>query len=157
MKASKPLDKVDLHILSLLYKDARITNKDLAQEVGLAASSCLERVKRLQQDGVILRTSLQLDLNALGGHIQAMISVRLSSHNQTTVELFQQQILQQPEVLSLFHMGGENDFLVHVNVSNTQHLRDFVFTAITERQEVSHVETALVYDYQVSSDLPSFY
>lgn len=156
MKASKPLDQLDLNILSLLYQDARITNREIAQQVGLAPSSCLERVKRLQQEGVILGTSLQLNFNALGGHIQAMISVRLSNHSQASVASFQQDILNQPEVISVFHMGGENDFLVHVSVSHTEHLRDFVFTALTERQEVNHVETALVYDYKISANLPSF-
>ncbi|GAA0859692.1 Lrp/AsnC family transcriptional regulator [Aliiglaciecola litoralis] len=155
-KNQRPLDQVDLQILSLLYEDASQSNKDIANKVGLAPSSCLERIKRLQADGVITGQRLSVDVNQLGGHIQAMISVRLSDHNRATVSQFQTDLLSLPEVMSIFHMGGENDFLLHVTVSDSAHLRDFVFNAITARKEVNHVETALVYDHQISSTVPSF-
>ncbi len=155
-RSQKGLDPTDLQILSLLYQDARLSNKDIAAAVGLAPSSCLERIKRLQADNIIQGHHLLVDVSALGGHIQAMISVRLSDHNRKTVDDFQADLLPLAEVLNVFHMGGENDFLVHVSVSDSTHLRDFVFNAITARSEVSHVETALVYDHQVSRTLPDF-
>ena len=152
----RSLDSTDLSILASLYEDARLTNKELASRVNLAPSSCLERVKKLQNDGIIRGSRMQLDTNALGGNLQAMVSVRLSNHNRTTVDQFTRELLPLKEVLSLYHMGGENDFLVHVTVTDTTHLRDFVFNAITARQEVNHVETALVYDFQLGTSLPSF-
>lgn len=155
-KNSRLLDTTDLEILALLYHDGRMTNKDIAAQVGLAPSSCLERIKRLQNDGVILKSQLLVDVAALGGHIQALISVRLSDHNRATVDQFQQDLLPMAEVLSIFHLGGENDFLVHVTVADSAHLRDFVFNAVTARSEVNHVETALVYEHQTSNTLPSF-
>lgn len=153
-KTSRTLDATDRQILNLLYQDPRLSNKEIASRVGLAPSTCLERLKRLQTDNVITGQRLLLDFNAIGGHIQAMISVRLSDHNRETVDGFQQSLLPLPEVISVYHMGGENDFLVHVTVSDSMHLRDFVFNAITARKEVNHVETALVYDYQSSHTLP---
>jgi DNA-binding Lrp family transcriptional regulator len=51
-------------------------------------------------------------------------------------------------------MGGENDFLLHASLSDTEHLRDFVFNAITARKEVNHVETALIYDQVIGTELP---
>lgn len=155
-RSAKALDTTDLHILSCLFEDARITNKDLACKVGLAPSSCLERVKRLQQDGVIQRSSMQIDYTALNGHLQAMISVRIKNHSRSTVDYFQKQVVDLPEVINLFHMGGENDFLVHVTVSDTTHLRDFVLDAITAQEEVNHVETSLIYEHQMSHTLPQF-
>jgi DNA-binding Lrp family transcriptional regulator len=153
-KASRPLDNTDLDILALLYQDARLANKDIAKQVNLAPSSCLERIRRLQNDDIIRGSRLLVDFNALGGHIQAMISVRLSDHNRATVDLFQKELLPLPEVISLYHMGGDIDFLVHVTVEGSTDLRDFVFNAITARKEVNHVETAMVYDYQTSASLP---
>ncbi|WP_088330488.1 Lrp/AsnC family transcriptional regulator [Lacimicrobium sp. SS2-24] len=152
----RALDNTDLQILANLFKDARVSNKDLAKMVGLAPSSCLERVKRLQHEGVIQGSSLKLNMNALGAHIQAMIAVRLSDHNRETFERFMEAVQHVPEVLSLYHLGGENDLLIHVTVVDTRHLRDFVFNTITSRQEVSHVETALVYDYRQSDSMPRF-
>lgn len=155
-KVTRLLDSTDQEILALLYQDARLSNKDIAQTVGLAPSSCLERIKRLQADDIIQGALLDVDLNALGGHIQAVISVRLSNHNRATVDGFVQDLLPLAEVLSVFHMGGDIDFLVHVTVADSSHLRDFVFNAITARGEVNHVETALVYEHRTSKSLPSF-
>lgn len=153
-KATRPLDNTDLDILALLYQDARLTNKEIAKRVNLAPSSCLERIRRLQNDDIIQGSRLLVDFNALGGNLQAMISVRLSDHNRATVDLFQKELLPLPEVISLYHMAGDIDVLVHVTVEGSTHLRDFVFNAITARKEVNHVETAMVYDYQTSATLP---
>ncbi|MDP5033126.1 MAG: Lrp/AsnC family transcriptional regulator [Paraglaciecola sp.] len=155
MNQRRILDTTDLAILALLYEDARLNNKDIAEQVGLAPSSCLERIKKLQADNVILGSNLEVNLQLLGGNIQAMISVKLSDHNRATVVNLQQKWLALPEVLSLFHMGGDIDFFVHVSVADTSHLRDFVFNQITAFNEVSHVETALVYEHTKSITLPS--
>lgn len=155
MNHRRLLDTTDLAILALLYQDARLNNKDIAEQVGLAPSSCLERIKKLQADNIILGSSLDVNLQLLGGNIQAMISIKLSEHNRNTVDNLKQQWLVLPEVLSLYHMGGNIDFFLHVSVTDTSHLRDFVFNQITAFNEVSHVETALVYEHAKSVVLPN--
>ncbi|WP_315853226.1 Lrp/AsnC family transcriptional regulator [Alteromonas oceanisediminis] len=150
------LDTTDIAILAALYTQPDLNNKTLAEQVGLAPSSCHERVKRLHNEGVIISTQLHVDMERLGGHIQAMVAVRLSAHDRNTVAGFQRDLLVTTEVVSIYHTGGENDFLLHVSVPNALHLRDFVFDQITSRQEVNHVETALVYDVKVSQQLPVY-
>lgn len=150
----RPLDKTDIAILAALYKDARMNNKDIAVLVGLAPSSCLERIKKLQTEQVIKGAQLSVDFQALGGNIQVMVSIRLSDHSRPTVDTFQKQLAKLPEVISLYHMGGENDFLLHASLRDTEHLRDFVFNAITARKEVNHVETALIYNQINGTELP---
>lgn len=150
----RPLDKTDIAILAALYKDARMNNKDIAVLVGLAPSSCLERIKKLQSEQVIQGAQLHVDFQALGGNIQVMISIRLSDHSRPTVDTFQKQLAMLPEVIRLYHMGGENDFLLHASLADTEHLRDFVFNAITARKEVNHVETALIYNQINGTELP---
>ena len=131
-----------------------MNNKDIAKLVGLAPSSCLERMKKLQSEQVIKGAQLNVDFQALGGNIQVMISIRLADHSRPTIDTFQKQLALLPEVISLYHMGGENDFLLHVSLGDTEHLRDFVFNAITARKEVKHVETALIYDQVNGTVLP---
>ena len=109
--AKRQLDKTDIAILAALYKDARMNNKDIAELVGIAPSSCLERIKKLQSGQVIKGAQLNVDFQALGANIQVMISIRLSDHSRPTVDTFQKQLAVLPEVISLYHMGGENDFL----------------------------------------------
>ncbi|MGS2721408.1 Lrp/AsnC family transcriptional regulator [Paraglaciecola aestuariivivens] len=152
--SKRTLDKSDIAILAVLHQDARMNNKDIAKLVGLAPSSCLERIKKLQSDKIIKGTQLLVDLQALGGNIQVMISVRLRDHSRTTVDDFQKQLADLPEVICVYHMGGENDFLLHASLRDAEHLRDFVFDAITARDEVNHVETALIYDQVYGSTLP---
>ena len=108
-------DRIDDAILRALQNNARISNKELAAEVGLAPSSCLERVRRLTDRGVVKGYQAKVDPVALGVGLQ-----RLSPFNSPTsrnlVETFRAHLLTLDEVVSVYHMGGENDFLVHVAV-----------------------------------------
>jgi len=152
----KKLDPTDLDILAELYADSRITNKDLATKVNIAPSTCLERVKRLQSSGVIKSFSLDIDYKTVGCNIEAMTAIRLGKHSSHIFNQFRQALLNCPEVVRMYHMGGENDFLLHIAVKNTEHLRDFIFRSITSRDEVVHIETALIYEQLTSDSLPVF-
>ena len=140
------LDRIDDAILQALQNNARITNRELAAEVGLAPSSCLERVRRLTDRGVLTGYRAEVDPAALGIGLQALVAVRLSRHSRDLVEGFRSHLLTLREVVSVFHMGGENDFLVHVAVRDADHLRDLALDAFTTRDEVRHIQTALVYE-----------
>ena len=153
---SKKLDDTDLNILAELYADSRITNKELSKKVNIAPSTCLERVKKLTSSGVIKAFSLDIDYKSIGGNIEAMTSIRLGKHSAEVIENFRNALVACPEVLSVFYMGGENDFLLHITVKDTGHLRDFVFKSITSREEVVHLETALIYEHLISQNLPTF-
>ncbi len=152
----KKLDDTDLNILAELYGNSRITNKELSAKVKIAPSTCLERVKRLQAAGVIKAFTLNIDYKSIGGNIEAMTAVRLGKHNAQVIESFRQDLVACPEVLSVFYMGGENDFLIHIIVEDTEHLRDFIFRSITSKDEVVHLETALIYEQLINNNLPSF-
>ena len=156
MSNQRLLDNTDIAILAELYAEPGVNNKALAERIGLAASSCHERVKRLHKNNVIQATFLHVNPEQLGSHIQAMVAARLSAHDRETIAGFQQALLDTTEVVSIYHTGGENDFLIHVHVPNALHLRDFVFDQITARPEVNHVETALVYDFSLSRQLPCY-
>jgi len=150
------LDRTDFEMIRELRKNARISNKQLAEKVGLAASSCMVRLRRLQQDGAIRGYHAEVDPGVLGIQLQALISVRLNHHVRPQVEAFLAHILERKEVIRVFHLSGRDDFLVQVCVAGAQHLREFVLEAFTERDEVDHVETALIYESWDSWDLPDF-
>ncbi|MFT5450764.1 MAG: DNA-binding Lrp family transcriptional regulator [Enterobacterales bacterium] len=152
----KKLDETDIKILALLYENSRITNKELSKKVNIAPSTCLDRVKKLQSTGVIKAFSLEIDYKAIGADIEAMTSIRLGKHSASIIDSFRHDLGLCPEVISVFYMGGVNDFLVHIIVENTEHLRDFISRAITSREDVVHLETALIYEQHISHKLPSF-
>lgn len=152
----KPLDRIDHEILSLLRNNARISNKEIAGKVGLAASTCLVRIRVLQTSGVIEGFHAEIDPRVLGVGIQAMIAVRLIRHFKPDVDAFRRHALGLPEVVQLYHVAGPIDFLVHVWAKNSDHLRELAMTAFTSRKEVSHIETELIFEHIRSAELPNF-
>ena len=152
----KKLDGIDLQILTILYDDADITNKELAAQIGIAPSTCLERVKRLKQNGVIKGAFIDVNLKTIGGNIEAIAAIRLQPYSEEIVNEFRDDLLKYPEILNLYHMGGSYDYYIHMSVQDSEHLRQFVFKRITSRDEVTTVETSLVFEQSRSGVLPNF-
>ncbi|AYG84494.1 DNA-binding transcriptional activator DecR [Streptomyces hundungensis] len=145
MAESVVLDPVDLHILRLLQNDARATYRDLAAEVGVAPSTCLDRVARLRRAGVILGYQLRVDPAKLGRGLQALLSVQVRPHRRDLIGPFVERVRALPESRSLFHLTGPDDYLVHVTVADTADLQRLVLDEFTSRPEVARVETRLIF------------
>lgn len=156
MTHKRPLDRIDFDILDALQKDARLSNKELAAHVGLAPSSCLERVRRLVRDDVLRGFHADVDADALGIVLQAMVSVRLQVHSLKAFESFQAHLLALPEVVAVYHLAGAEDFMVHVAVRSTEHLHQLAMTQFSTREEVGHVNTALMFDVHRAAALPRY-
>jgi DNA-binding Lrp family transcriptional regulator len=150
------MDRIDYEIVRLLRNNARLSNKELAEKVGLAPSSCLVRVRQLRQSGVLTGFVAEVNPAALGVGLQALISVKLKRHYKPDVEAFRQYALALPEVVRFYHVAGPIDFLLHVWTRDSSHLRDFAMTAITAREEVSHIETELIFEHVNNNELPGF-
>lgn len=156
MSTNNTLDRIDFEIVRQLRNNARLSNKELAGKIGLAPSSCLVRVRQLRQSGVLSGFVAEVDPTALGVGLQAMISVKLKRHFKPDVEAFREHALALPEVVRFYHVAGPIDFLLHVWTRDSSHLRDFAMTAITAREEVSHIETELIFEHVSNNELPAF-
>ena len=144
---NRPLDQTDREILAALANNARLSNKELAARVGLAPSSCHERVRRLVQSGAILGFHAVVNPAVLGYGIEAMIAVRLPQHSRQNFDAFRDYVITVPEVVDVYHVSGEIDFLVHVVAQDAQHLRDLALDRFLSRPEVGHIETELIFDH----------
>ncbi len=149
------LDRTDFEILAALQKNGRLSNKELAAEVGLAASTCLVRVQNLIRRRVIRGQTVDIDPRALGIGLMALIAVKLKDHHRATVERFREHLNQLPEAVTIYHQAGDVDFLVHLALRDADHLRLVVMNAFTEREEVEHMTTSILFDYQHQS-LPNY-
>ena len=147
MRSHTDLDQADVAILAALKKNARISNKDLAEGVGLAPSTCLERVRRLVETGAIHGFHADIDLAMLGFGLQAMIAVRLQRHSREIDESFREYVLGLTEVRAVYHVAGADDYLVHVADRDADHLRDLALVAFTPRKEVALNETRLIFEH----------
>ncbi len=151
-----PLDRIDCVIIDHLQKDARLSNKELAAAVGLAPSSCLARVQRLREGGILRGAHMEVDPGALGVGLQALIAVQLRQHSRAQVKAFWKHVMGLPEVLSVFHVAGTHDFQVHVAVRDAHHLRDLALDAFTTRPEVAHIQTSLIFEWAKRALMPNY-
>jgi DNA-binding Lrp family transcriptional regulator len=145
---SPKISLTDVVLIRLLQKNARVTNKDLARAAGIAESTCLERVRSLQQRGVIRGWHADVDLAAIGRPIRVFISVRLQPKTTEAVSAFHDAVLAADETLSVATVSGMDDFVVEVAVADVDHLREFLFQHISNQPNVTDTHTALVYDYE---------
>ena len=150
------LDRIDRRILRLLRNNARMPNKDLADRAQIAPSTALERVRKLHEAKVILGYHAEVAPLAIGIGLQAMVAIRMTRHSRDSLEAFQAHLRQLPEVLAFYHVAGKDDFLVHVGVRDTRHLRDFELAAFTQREEVAHIETHLIFEFRRNPELPIY-
>jgi DNA-binding Lrp family transcriptional regulator len=156
MPTPRTLDRIDRQILALLAENARITNQDLAAKVGLSPSSCLERVRALRQSGAVRGVHADLAPEALGVGMQALVAVRLRQHTRELVDGFQRYAAGLPEVLQLYHVTGEEDFLVHVGCRDAHQLREFTLDAFTGRPEVAQIHTSLIFEHVRRFGMPDY-
>lgn len=148
------LDRIDFEIIRELRNNARISNKLLAEKIGLAASTCLDRVRYIRQQGFIAESHTEINLSALGLDLQAMVSVRLHQRSRSEFEEFRAYLSSLPNVQTIFHLSGENDFLVHVATQSTASLREYILDTFSERAEVAHIETSLIFESARNWSLP---
>lgn len=141
------LDDIDQRILALLRDDARLANSDLARAVGLSPSSTLARVKSLRERGVIARFTTELNPRALGYTLQALVSVRIRPGARHLMEQISTELRGLPEVTQLFFLGGAEDFLIHVRVRDSDHVRQFVLNNLSANPAVALTETNLVFEH----------
>jgi DNA-binding Lrp family transcriptional regulator len=138
------LDSVDWLILEALQNDATLPNRNLADLVGIAPSTCLQRVRRLRELGVITGFHAVVDPRTAGLPLEAVISVNVRPHTRPVVAGFRRFVMAQPETRSLFHVSGQADFLVHIAVADSTHLQAFLMDRIASRAEVRNLTSSVV-------------
>ncbi|MEX2550386.1 MAG: Lrp/AsnC family transcriptional regulator [Nitriliruptoraceae bacterium] len=141
------LDRTDVGLIHALQEDGRQTMKELAAQVSLSTSATHERVRRLFATGVLRGVHAEVEPAAIGIGLQAIIQVHLQRHSREAVTAFRDHALAQPEIVAVTHLTGAVDFLVHVVVRDTDHLRDLALEAFTTRDEVSRLETSVIYEH----------
>jgi DNA-binding Lrp family transcriptional regulator len=141
------IDDTDRRILTALHSDARISNSALADVVGIAASTCHGRVRRLQDLGVIRGFYADIDPAAIGLSLQAMISVSLQANARGKIDSFIQNIRRRPQVMDVYFLAGADDFILHVAARDTDDLRSFVVQNLNADADVAGTQTSLIFEH----------
>ena len=141
------MDELDSAIVAHLQTDARQTNRELARAVGIAPSTCLERVRSLRERGVITGFHAEVSLAALNRGVQALLHVQVRPLSRTVIEGFKAYAMSLPEVLSVFVVTGGDDFLVHVAVPSVDGLHGFLMDKFSRRREIVGFRSSVIYQH----------
>ena len=145
------MDLLDLKILKALQSSGRKKNAELARELGVAPSTMMERIRRLEESGVLQGYRASLDPKKLGLDIQAFISVTLSRHETEIIRQFEESIRKMPHIRACYHLTGRFDYLLHVFVDDLDQLGKLVKNRITALPGFGKSETFLVFS-EIKSD-----
>ncbi len=145
------LDGVQQRLIKALQRNARTTNRQLSEVAGLAPSSTLQRVRDLEQRGVITGYHAEVDLLALNRSVQAMVFVRLSPADGPTVDAFFDTMSDLPETIAVSLISGAEDAVVHVAVPDVAQLRTVVLDKISTLACVAEERTSLVFEHRRST------
>jgi DNA-binding Lrp family transcriptional regulator len=141
------LDDVDHKLIWELCKDARISNRALADAVGMAQSTCLTRVQRLKETGVLRSAHFDVDLDLIGLPVQAIIGVRIRPQSRIGIREYGHRVIMLANVAGVYFIGGDEDFLIHVMCASTAQLRDFVADELSMDPAVASTRTSIVFEF----------
>ncbi len=145
MEPFAQLDKIDKRILAELQRNARISNQELADKVGLSPSPCLRRVKHLEEAGLIKGYVTELDASKLGLKLMAIVQVAMDRHTPDRFEQFEATIKTYPQVLECIMITGQSaDYQLKVLVKDMDEYQDFLLKKLTRITGVSDVRSSFV-------------
>ncbi len=136
------LDAIDARILGRLQEDARLSNVELAQAVGLSPSPCLRRVRELERAGVIRRYVTVLDPQQVGLPVSVFVNVTLEKQVERALGVFEAAVRQRPEVVECYLMTGEADYLLRVVVADLTAYERFLMEHLTRVPGVSSIKSS---------------
>ena len=130
------LDVLDLKILRLLQKDAKLTNKALSGKLSLSVTAIYERIKKLEKTGFIEVYVALVSKEKVGKSFVAFCHVKLVQHTQNNVKQFEREVIAIEEVLECYHLSGDYDYLLKVHVKDMESYRKFMIDKLTNLNHI---------------------
>lgn len=135
------MDYIEYKILSTLQSNARLTNLELAKQVGLSASPCLRRVKSLEDTGIISGYSAIIDQNKVDLSVNVFVQISLERQSEEGLEIFEEKIIEYKEVMEAYLMTGEADYLLRIVVKDLQTYEKFLKENLTRIPGISSIRS----------------
>lgn len=140
--ADLKLDTVDRKILRHLQTDGRMTNADLAEAIHLSPSSCLRRVKRLEDEGFISGYVMLINPAAIGKPSSVFVEISLSNQSEETLNAFEKAAAKYPDVMECYLMAGEFDYLLRVEVADTADFERIHKTVLSRLPGIARIRSS---------------
>lgn len=137
------LDETDRKILRELRANARLTNQELSERVGLSPSPCLRRLRRLETDGIITGYSATFDEAKLGLPVAIFMSVKLEKQIDSALVAFEREIMKHPEIVDCWLMTGDNDYLLRVLTPGLKEYETFLTGTLTKIPGIASIQSSV--------------
>ncbi|WHZ07805.1 MAG: Transcriptional regulator, AsnC family [Cytophagales bacterium] len=142
MKAK--IDSIDRKILEMLQQNSNITNAQLAQEIGLSPAPTLERVKKLEMQGIIKSYHAVVDMASVGLGVSTFVMVSLKGHNKENIDKFTKAIANIPEVVECHHVTGQADFILKVVAPDIPAYQNLLLEKVTNIEVVDNMQSTII-------------
>ncbi|AEF44766.1 transcriptional regulator, AsnC family [Serratia sp. AS12] len=139
-----PLSQTDIRILAALQQDARITNQTLADELGMSASPCWRKVRKLEDDDVIQGYRAVLDRRKIRLGVMVFIRVSIDSHSEAEARKFEREVIELEDVVACYSIGGDADFLLQVVAGDLDTYADFSMSVIRRLPGIKEMQSMFV-------------
>ena len=144
--AATSLDALDRKILAALQDEGRLSNIDLSERIGLSASQCSRRLKRLEDEGVIARYAAILEAARLGIGVTAFVTVTLERQREDAAQAFQAAVAERPAIQECWAISGDGDYLLRVVAADLKSFSDFMMHDLLALPNVANVRSAIALD-----------
>ncbi|MDI9858999.1 MULTISPECIES: Lrp/AsnC family transcriptional regulator [Bacteroidota] len=138
------IDEIDKKILRILQQDAKVTTKEIANQLGLTISPVYERIRRLESVGYIKQYVAIVDKTLLDNPIMCICQVSMRYHNEEFIEKFEQAVQQLEEIHECYHMAGQVDFLLKIYIKSLDEYHDFVKYKLSKLENIGVLNTTFV-------------
>lgn len=138
------LDKIDLGILKLLEKDARISHKEIAYLLNLSITPIHARIRKLQEGGYIQRYTAIINHKMVGRGLIAYTQVHLKEHSQESIKAFMEATIKLPEVMECYHMTGAFDFLLRIAIKDMDEYNKVLIEKLSKLPDVGNMQSFFV-------------
>lgn len=132
------MDATDKKILNILQTDASLTVKQIAEQIPLSVTPCWKRIQKLEENGVIRARVALLDSNKVNAKVTVFVAIKTDQHTREWMERFNKEVKQLSEVMEIYRMSGEIDYLLRVAVSSIE-AYDRFYKKLIDRIELSSV------------------
>jgi Lrp/AsnC family leucine-responsive transcriptional regulator len=154
MKPEAKLDRLDRDILTVLQTDARISLQELSKQVGLSASPCWTRIRRMEEAGVIEGYTVRINAQAVGLAETVIVQVTLDSHSDEALFAFGRALADIPEVLEALLVSGDYDYILRIAVSDTRDYERLLRERLYKIPGLRHSKSSFVLRSLKQSVLP---
>lgn len=138
------LDKIDRKILDILQSNAKITNAQLSKEIGLSPAPTLERVKKLENSGIIKSYHAKLDTDKIGMGVSTFVYATLKGHNKSNIEIFIEAINKIEEVIECHHVTGSGDFVLKVIAKDIASYQQLMLEKVSDISVVDNLQSMVI-------------